>query len=244
MTRTAPASIVWTVVLVAGASAALVGILLFMARIHHDPLWQSSRDAGATMPPAVHRRPAPPANAAAAVVPDAPVASAAPVADASAGVAVADADPVALATAVIQLRSRRLDIPVSGVDRQALTPSFTQARGERTHEALDIMAASGTPVIAVEDGTVAKLFTSVAGGLTIYQFDPSGTVAYYYAHLQRYADGLADGDAIRRGQVIGYVGSTGNADPSAPHLHFAIFLLGPERRWWEGAAIDPYAVLR
>ena len=106
------------------------------------------------------------------------------------------------------------------------------------------MAPTGTPVVAVEDGTVARLFTSKAGGLTVYQFDPSGTVAYYYAHLDRYAPGLDDGDVIRRGQVIGYVGSTGNANKDAPHLHFAIFRLGPERRWWEGEPIDPYPVLR
>ena len=114
----------------------------------------------------------------------------------------------------------------------------------RVHEALDIMAPAGTPVVAVEDGKVAKLFTSKAGGLTVYQFDPSQSVAYYYAHLQGYASGLTEGAAIRRGQVIGYVGSTGNADPAAPHLHFAIFVLGPDKRWWQGTAIDPYPVLR
>ena len=106
------------------------------------------------------------------------------------------------------------------------------------------MAPKGTKVLAVADGKVAKLFESKAGGLTIYQFDPTGAVAYYYAHLDRYAPGLADGAAVRRGQVIGFVGSTGNADTAAPHLHFAIFRLGPERRWWEGEAIDPYRVLK
>jgi murein DD-endopeptidase MepM/ murein hydrolase activator NlpD len=106
------------------------------------------------------------------------------------------------------------------------------------------MAPAGTPVLAVEDGTVEKLFTSEAGGLTVYQFDPSRSVAYYYAHLQRYADGLADGVRVTRGQVIGYVGSTGNARADAPHLHFAIFVLGPEKRWWQGTAIDPTLVLK
>ena len=155
-------------------------------------------------------------------------------------------DATALAahdTHVARLRSRSLTIPVAGVRADALVASFEAARGERVHEALDIMANAGTPVVAVEDGTVAKLFTSKAGGLTIYQFDRSETVAYYYAHLQGYAPGLEEGDTLRRGQVIGYVGSTGNANPAAPHLHFAIFLLGPEKRWWEGRAIDPFPVL-
>lgn len=137
-----------------------------------------------------------------------------------------------------------LSIPVQGTTAARLADTFTDARSEgRSHDAIDIMAAAGTPVLAVADGYVEKLFDSERGGLTIYQFEPTGRYAYYYAHLQRYADGLAEKQSIRRGQVIGYVGSTGNADPAAPHLHFAIFLLGPERRWWEGTAINPYPVL-
>lgn len=135
-------------------------------------------------------------------------------------------------------------IPVQGKSAADLTDTFVDARSEgRSHDAIDIMAAAGTPVLAVADGHVEKLFDSARGGLTIYQFEPSGRYAYYYAHLQRYADGLAEKQSIKRGQVIGYVGSTGNADPAAPHLHFAIFLLGPERRWWEGTAINPYPAL-
>ena len=135
-------------------------------------------------------------------------------------------------------------LPVAGIKPTDLTNTFNQTRdGTRRHEALDIMAARGTPVLAASDGTVAKLFTSVPGGLTIYEFDPSQTYAYYYAHLDRYADGLAQGKALQRGDVIGYVGSTGNASEDAPHLHFAIFLLGPEKQWWKGTAIDPYPLL-
>ena len=93
------------------------------------------------------------------------------------------------------------------------------------------------------DGTIEKLFASVPGGLTIYQFDPTRTWAYYYAHLDRYAPGLAEGRQLERGDVIGYVGSSGNASEDAPHLHFAIFVLGPEKHWWEGTAIDPYPLL-
>jgi len=136
-----------------------------------------------------------------------------------------------------------LTIPVQGVTAAQLRDTFSEARSQgRVHEALDIMAPRGTPVFAVADGTVEKLFTSVPGGLTIYQFEPDGRYAYYYAHLDRYADGLHEKQAIRRGEVIGYVGSTGNADPSAPHLHFAIFELGPEKQWWKGTAINPYPV--
>jgi hypothetical protein len=106
--------------------------------------------------------------------------------------------------------------------------------GTRRHEALDILAPRETPVLAVEDGVVAKLFLSKPGGITVYQFDPSRTYAYYYAHLERYAAGLKDGDSVQRGQVIGYVGTTGNAPPDTPHLHFAIFKLTDPKRWWDG----------
>jgi murein DD-endopeptidase MepM/ murein hydrolase activator NlpD len=132
-------------------------------------------------------------------------------------------------------------VPVQGVTPAQLSPTFTDARSEgRVHEAIDIMAPTGTPVLAVADGHVEKLFDSRQGGLTIYQFEPGGRHAYYYAHLDRYAPGLAERQQVRQGQVIGYVGSSGNADPSAPHLHFAVFVLGPEKQWWKGTAIDPY----
>lgn len=135
-------------------------------------------------------------------------------------------------------------IPVQGVLASQLSDTFTDARSaERVHDAIDIMAPAGTPVLAVADGHVEKLFTSKLGGLTIYEFNSDGTLAYYYAHLQGYADGLAEQQAIKRGDVIGYVGSTGNASPEAPHLHFAIFELGPEKQWWKGDAVNPYPPL-
>lgn len=140
---------------------------------------------------------------------------------------------------------RALRVPVEGVARDALWDTFEDARSEgRQHDAIDIMAPAGTPVVAVADGHIEKLFDSERGGLTVYQFEPSGRFAYYYAHLQAYAPGLAEGQRVRRGDPIGYVGSTGNADPAAPHLHFAIFRLGPERNWWEGEAINPFPPLR
>jgi murein DD-endopeptidase MepM/ murein hydrolase activator NlpD len=114
----------------------------------------------------------------------------------------------------------------------------------RRHQAIDILAPQGTPVKAVEDGVIARLFSSKAGGITIYQFDPTERYCYYYAHLERYADGLREGEKVRKGQVIGYVGTSGNAAKDTPHLHFAVFRLTAEKRWWEGTPIDPYNVLR
>ena len=144
-----------------------------------------------------------------------------------------------------ELRRRHLELPVRGLERDDLRDTFDEMRGgARRHEALDILAPRFTPVVAVEDGRVAKLFLSNAGGLTVYQFDPTSTYAYYYAHLERYADGLKDGDPIERGQVIGYVGTSGNAPRDTPHLHFAIFQLTDGKRWWQGTAIDPYPILK
>ena len=135
-------------------------------------------------------------------------------------------------------------LPVSGVRPEQLVDTYADARGEgRVHDAIDIMAPRGTPVLAAVDGRVAKLFTSKLGGLTIYEFDPGARWVYYYAHLDRYADGLAEGATLRRGEVIGYVGSTGNASADAPHLHFEVSRLGPEKHWWQAAPVDPYPLL-
>jgi murein DD-endopeptidase MepM/ murein hydrolase activator NlpD len=144
------------------------------------------------------------------------------------------------------LRERELLMPVDGIRPGDLRDTFSDRRGggSRSHEALDIMAPRGTPVRAVEDGVIQKLFTSDAGGLTIYQFDPTETFSYYYAHLDSYADGLHEGQQVRKGDLIGYVGSTGNASPDAPHLHFGIFRLTPDKQWWKGGAINPYPLLK
>src|SRR5438105_4364831 len=131
------------------------------------------------------------------------------------------------------LTALRLMVPVQGVRRADLRDTFHEQRGARAHEALDIPAPRGTRVVAAGDGRVVKLFRSVPGGLTVYQFDPAERFAYYYAHLDRYAQGLREGALLKRGDPVGFVGSTGNALPDAPHLHFAIFALGPERHWWQ-----------
>ncbi|MBN7830589.1 M23 family metallopeptidase [Stenotrophomonas maltophilia] len=136
-------------------------------------------------------------------------------------------------------------LPVQGILPSQLHDTFSDARSEgRVHDAIDILADAGTPVLAVADGTVEKLFDSERGGLTIYQFEPSGQWCYYYAHLQRYADGLAEKQVIKRGEVIGYVGSTGNASAETPHLHFEVHVLGPEKQWWKGESINPYPLLK
>ena len=153
--------------------------------------------------------------------------------------------PPAVADAAAAPAMPLLIVPVAGILPTQLADTFTDARGEgRSHDAIDIMAPTGTPVLAVADGRIVKLFNSVPGGLTIYHFDQAETVAYYYAHLDRYADGLVEGQAVKQGDLIGYVGYSGNASPEAPHLHFAIFVLGPEKNWWQGTAINPYAPLR
>ncbi len=158
---------------------------------------------------------------------------------------VAPSTPMMSTNAVEGLRHRALTLPVQGLKRDDLRDTFNELRGSsRRHEALDVLAPRNTPVLAVEDGTVARLFLSDAGGITIYQFDPTTTYVYYYAHLERYADGLKEGASIKRGQVIGYVGTTGNAPRDTPHLHFAIFQMTEEKKWWEGTAVDPYSVLK
>jgi murein DD-endopeptidase MepM/ murein hydrolase activator NlpD len=138
----------------------------------------------------------------------------------------------------------KLLIPVEGIKQSQLSDTFDQPRGkERHHEALDIMAPKGAKVIAAADGKVVKLFNSKPGGLTVYQFDPTEKYAYYYAHLDRYADGLKEGMMLKRGDLVGYVGVTGNANKDAPHLHFAVVELTPAKQWWKGTSINPYPLL-
>jgi murein DD-endopeptidase MepM/ murein hydrolase activator NlpD len=137
-------------------------------------------------------------------------------------------------------------IPVAGIRPEQLTDTYSQARagGARIHDAIDIMAPRGTPVVAAAEGTVEKLFFSNGGGgITAYVRSPDRAWIYYYAHLDGYAPGLAEGQQVRRGDPIGFVGSTGNASPDGPHLHFAINRMAPEDRWWQGVPINPYPLL-
>ena len=130
--------------------------------------------------------------------------------------------------------------PIRGLRITDLKDTFFEVHSGHLHEAIDIPSPRGTPVHAVVSGTIRKLFLSKPGGNTIYEVDEAGVYCYYYAHLDQYATGLREGMRVERGSVIGFVGSTGNADLRTPHLHFAVFLLGPERKWWKGTAIDPY----
>lgn len=182
-------------------------------------------------------------NAAAEAAADEAIASTPePIEEAGAATASTDFVPTAPTPGTLLLPPLR--IPVEGIAAKDLVDSFADARGQdRVHDALDIMAAEGTPVLAAADGPVVKLFDSVPGGLTLYQFDEAGQVTFYYAHLQRYAEGVQVGTSLSQGDVLGYVGHTGNANPAAPHLHFAIFVLGQEKRWWQGEAINPYPLL-
>jgi len=153
--------------------------------------------------------------------------------------------PVAIAEGV-EVGPAGLAIPVAGINVGQLTDTFTQARagGARVHDAIDIMADEGTPVIAATDGTVEKLFFSDGGGgITAYVRSPDQRWSYYYAHLQGYAPGLAEGQKVKRGQLIGRVGHTGNANPQGPHLHFAINQMRAGEKWYQGSPINPYPLL-
>jgi murein DD-endopeptidase MepM/ murein hydrolase activator NlpD len=144
---------------------------------------------------------------------------------------------------IIALEVPEIGLPIEGLTVPRLVNTFDEMHSGHKHEAIDIMSPRGTPVHAVAAGTIRKLFLSKPGGNTIYQFNEGETYCYYYAHLDRYAEGLHEGMRVARGDVIGFVGSTGNANPKAPHLHFTVFELGPEKQWWKGKAINPFAAL-
>jgi peptidoglycan LD-endopeptidase LytH len=160
--------------------------------------------------------------------------------------AVAPEAPAAAAGAALEIAPSGLAIPVAGIRAGQLSDTFTQARagGARPHDAIDIMAPRGTPVVAAAAGTVEKLyFSNGGGGITAYVRSPDRRWTYYYAHLNAYAPGLREGRRVARGDPIGTVGFTGNANPAGPHLHFAIHAMGPDERWWQGRAINPYPLL-
>ncbi|MEA2488718.1 MAG: peptidoglycan LD-endopeptidase LytH [Acidobacteriota bacterium] len=153
--------------------------------------------------------------------------------------------PVAVAVPMTGPSSEQPIIPVAGITAGQLHDTFDDARGggSRVHHAMDILAPRGTPVVAAVDGTIRKLFSGGAGGLTIYQFDMPQQRIYYYAHLDHYAAGLGEGLFVKQGTVIGYVGTTGNAPPGTPHLHFSIENLPATKEWWKGVPVNPYPVL-
>jgi murein DD-endopeptidase MepM/ murein hydrolase activator NlpD len=141
------------------------------------------------------------------------------------------------------LIGRALTIPVQGVSRETLADSFLDPRGSRTHEAIDIMAPRHTPVLAVADGSVARLTNTRSGGISVYQLDAGGRYCYFYAHLEGHAPGLREGQPLRRGDPIGRVGTSGNAPANAPHLHFAISRLDGPAGCPGGTPVNPYTLL-
>jgi len=220
----------WLVTLLLGVAIGVVAAVLYLGRSVPVTALQA---APATATPAAAPVAAAPAPAEPPVSVPAPAATPVPVPAAATSV------PTNLPVA-----TEPLLLPVAGVSAKELTDTFNQARGtERKHEALDILAPKGTPVFAVADGKIMKLFTSKPGGLTVYQYDVLEKYSYYYAHLDRYAPNLKEGQDIRRGEMIGYVGTSGNADPATPHLHFAIFELDAKKNWWEGTPVNPYPLL-
>ncbi len=228
------------------AAGAVTGALLFYAIAWRTGALVPGHWLSRTTREVVPSRPL----AASAPVPTIPFPTATPTPEASAaGASALRIDPVPTRTSLVSSGLPVSDLvplrlPVESAKVAELKDNFDETRGGvRRHEAIDILAPRGTSVVAAADGTVAKLFTSVQGGLTVYEFNRDGTLCYYYAHLDRYAPGLAEGMALRRGDRIGEVGTSGNAPRNTPHLHFAVFRLGPDRKWWQGEALNPYPIL-
>lgn len=233
----------WLLTLIVGAVLGAAGLFVYLRQVPHDATPVALVTPGATALPAPAALPGP--NSAALLngqLPPAPVVAP----DLTAAhLPVRPSEPVPLpATNGNDAPAGKLMVPVDGIKFSQLSDTYNAPRGsERHHEALDIMAPKGTKVFAVADGKVAKLFTSVPGGLALYQFEPTGKFAYYYAHLDKYADGIQEGQALKRGDLVGYVGVTGNSDPKAPHLHFAVVQLTPEKQWWKGTPVNPYPLM-
>lgn len=144
------------------------------------------------------------------------------------------------------LKTRDLLIPVAGTRARTLRSSFDAPRdgGARSHMGIDILAPRGTPVLAADDGHVWVVRSNTLGGLTVYTVDPSDRFVFYYAHLDRYRDGIVDGMAIAKGDTLGFVGTTGNAPPDTPHLHFQVSRIGDDHHWWTATPVDPLPYLR
>ncbi len=158
---------------------------------------------------------------------------------------VIDSTPAAVPTdADLAALQRELVVPVAGVAKAALRDTYDEVRGTRKHEALDILAPRGAAVLSAAPGRVLKLFESKAGGLMVYAADSTERFILMYAHLDAYQPGLADGQPLRRGQPLGAVGTTGNAPPTVPHLHFAVARSSDVTQWWKGLPVNPYPLLR
>ncbi|HZG53533.1 MAG TPA: M23 family metallopeptidase [Pyrinomonadaceae bacterium] len=237
------------------SASILLGLTAFVWYLSSKP--RSTPVTPISQLPAATGEPSPPSNgdAAAAVANAAP--SLAPTPDASPSAQGASPSmtpsppahtappaPTVQADAGATSSGASLTIPVAGVRPEQLQDTYTQSRSEgRTHNAIDIMAARNTPVVAAADGRVIKLFQSERGGITLYQLGTDNRTVYYYAHLERYADGLAENRFMRRGELLGYVGDSGNAGRDNCHLHFSIWLVTDPKRFWDGENLNPYPLL-
>ncbi len=233
----------WLLTFLAGALLGALSLFIYLRQIGHDT---SQPAVLVALAPAAVAVTAPASAPTALPAPGQPPVVSTDLSEAELPLRPAQLTPLpdASAPAAPAATAAKLMVPVDGVKYAQLTDNFDQPRGtERHHEALDIMAPSGTKVFAVADGKVVKLFNSKPGGLTVYEFDTTEKFAYYYAHLDRYAEGLKEGAAVKRGELIGYVGATGNASPAAPHLHFAVVELTPEKQWWKGTPLNPYPMM-
>jgi murein DD-endopeptidase MepM/ murein hydrolase activator NlpD len=224
-------------------AVALIGLLAWLAAGSNQDTNRTpaavARAIGASPPTATASGDQPePARPAASGEPTVPADVIAPIATST-----APPPPAAIPSMRDPDAPRPLIVPVAGVDRSAMRDMFNEVRGNKRHEAIDILAPRGTPVIAADDGVVKKLFTSVPGGLTVYEFDPDQRFCYYYAHLDAYAPALHEGQPLHRGEILGYVGTTGNAPKDTPHLHFALIRLDADKRWWKGTYVNPYPLL-
>lgn len=246
----------WLLTLIVGALLGAAGLFVYLRQVPHDPAPLAATvpgasaasvvaASGATVLPAPAPVPGP--NSAAVLNGQLPAAPVVMPDLTEADLPLRPGEPVAVpavAGGAAELPAGKLMVPVDGIKFSQLTDTYGAPRGsERHHEALDIMAPKGTRVVAVADGKVVKLFNSVRGGLTVYQFEPTEKFAYYYAHLDKYADGVKEGTLLKRGDLVGYVGVTGNSDPKAPHLHFAVVQLTPEKQWWKGTPVNPYPLM-
>ena len=201
-----------------------LGILVVLTMWGASAWWRRAH-VGEARPPAVAPRSG------------APIPAAVPAEDA----AEAPAPVSAISDSDVQrLRGRKLFMPVEGFDLGRLRDGFHEPRSDHVHAAIDLLAPRGTRVRAVDDGVVRKLLVTGRGGISIYQFDSEGRYCYFYAHLERYVPFLSEGKPVRKGDVLGYVGNTGNAAGGAPHLHFAIFRLDDDAKWWSGTPVNPF----
>jgi murein DD-endopeptidase MepM/ murein hydrolase activator NlpD len=236
----------WLLTFIAGILLGAGGLFVYLRQIPHDAPAAAVVAAAPATTPAPAPAPAAGADPLAASLPPAPVVTT-DLTEADLPLRPTAQDiplPADVAGTGSAATPGKLMIPVDGIKLAQLSNNFDQPRGkERHHEALDIMAPTGTRVVAVADGKVVKLFNSKPGGLTVYQFDPTEKYAYYYAHLDRYAEGIKEGSVLKRGDLVGYVGTTGNANKDAPHLHFAVVELTPKKEWWKGTPVNPYPMM-